>query len=247
MGQDKAGRILDAAEALLIAYGYRKVTVDDVARRSGVGKGTVYLYWGSKRELFAAVLAREAAGQLAARLAALLADPGEVRLHRAMRLTYLEGMRRPLSRAFLTADRDALGELLAEGTTGPRLAAEKSDRTARYLDLLREHGLLTGDPLAQYRLSAVMTGFCLLDGLPGFRVDGLALEEKAEALAVTVRRAFEPDGEPEPAALRAAAEEAALLYREWLAELTAPLPGGGQDTSARGAGQVSQAAGDTLR
>ena len=49
---------------LLVSFGYRRVTVDEVARRAGVGKGTVYLYWPSKWELFAAVLTREAANLL---------------------------------------------------------------------------------------------------------------------------------------------------------------------------------------
>ena len=70
MGDDKAAHILDAAEKLLVTFGYRKVTVDDVARRAGIGKGTVYLYWPSKRELFGSVLTREAARLLAEQTAA---------------------------------------------------------------------------------------------------------------------------------------------------------------------------------
>jgi AcrR family transcriptional regulator len=85
VARDKAARILDAAEELLVGFGYRRVTVDDVARRAGVGKGTVYLYWPSKRELFAGVLTREAAGLLGEQLAALRADSAEVQLHRSLR------------------------------------------------------------------------------------------------------------------------------------------------------------------
>jgi O-methyltransferase involved in polyketide biosynthesis len=50
--EDKASRILNAAEELLVSYGYRRITVDEVAHRAGVGKGTVHLYWPSKLELF---------------------------------------------------------------------------------------------------------------------------------------------------------------------------------------------------
>jgi AcrR family transcriptional regulator len=44
-------RILDAAERLLGRFGYRKMTVDDIAREAGIGKGTVYLSFPSKEEV----------------------------------------------------------------------------------------------------------------------------------------------------------------------------------------------------
>lgn len=53
-------RILDAAKDLIAHYGYDKTTVDDIARRAGVAKSTIYLRWKKKDELFEAVLWREA-------------------------------------------------------------------------------------------------------------------------------------------------------------------------------------------
>ena len=52
-------RILDAATTLLVRWGYRKTTIDDVAREAGVGKGTIYLHWKDKNELFRAAIWRE--------------------------------------------------------------------------------------------------------------------------------------------------------------------------------------------
>ncbi|MCM3869365.1 MAG: TetR/AcrR family transcriptional regulator [Pyrinomonadaceae bacterium] len=43
--------ILDATERLLARYGYRKMTVEDIAREVGVGKGTIYLHFPSKEEI----------------------------------------------------------------------------------------------------------------------------------------------------------------------------------------------------
>ena len=43
--------ILDAVDALLARFGYRKMTMEDVAREVGIGKGTIYLHFPSKEEL----------------------------------------------------------------------------------------------------------------------------------------------------------------------------------------------------
>ena len=43
----------DAATALILRWGYNKTTIDDIARQAGVGKGTVYLHWNTREELFA--------------------------------------------------------------------------------------------------------------------------------------------------------------------------------------------------
>ena len=55
-----AHRILDAADRLLARYGYRKMTVGDLAREAGIGKGTVYLSFASKSEIALACIERMA-------------------------------------------------------------------------------------------------------------------------------------------------------------------------------------------
>jgi AcrR family transcriptional regulator len=228
VGDEKAARILDAAEALLVRFGYRRTTVDDVARAAGVGKGTVYLYWPSKMELVATVLTRQSAEMLAEQLAVVRADPAEVRLHRSMRRTFLQIMGRPLAKAFATYDYSVLGEVLTESRSGAQFVTGKLDTTVRYLAVLHEHGLLADDPAADpalpYRLSAPVTGAFLLEGVPG--MGDLDLDAKADALATTLRRAFEPAAEPTPQALQSAARELIDLYEQWAAELARALPGG---------------------
>lgn len=229
MGREN--RILDAAGELLLAHGYRRVTVDDVARRAGVGKGTVYLHWSSKLELFATVLVRDATALTVDLLAALRADPAEVQLHRSLRTTYLLVMRRPLTRAFYTGDTELLGALATESKIGLQVAADKSGVTPHVLRALYEHGLLADDPAVDhdlpFRLSAVTTGFFLADRLIPLDAEvdpDAALEHKADALATVVRRAFEPPGTPTRAALEAAAPVVADLYDHLLVELTHHLP-----------------------
>ncbi len=43
--------ILDATDSLLSRYGYKKMTIDDLAREVGIGKGSVYLHFTSKEEI----------------------------------------------------------------------------------------------------------------------------------------------------------------------------------------------------
>lgn len=43
--------ILDATDRLLARNGYKKMTIDDLAREVGIGKGSVYLHFSSKEEI----------------------------------------------------------------------------------------------------------------------------------------------------------------------------------------------------
>ena len=54
--------LLEAALDLFVERGYAATRLEDVARRAGVSKGTLYLYYENKEELFKAVV-RENAGR----------------------------------------------------------------------------------------------------------------------------------------------------------------------------------------
>ena len=49
--EDIRDLILDAAERLLVRYGYKKMTIEDIATEVGIGKGTIYLHFNSKEEI----------------------------------------------------------------------------------------------------------------------------------------------------------------------------------------------------
>jgi len=70
--QDRARRkqeILLAARAVFVQVGFRRATVDAVARRAEVGKGTIYLYFENKEAILAELLL-QALGELAGQLQA---------------------------------------------------------------------------------------------------------------------------------------------------------------------------------
>jgi len=48
--------ILKSARTLFFAKGFKNVTVDKIARFSELGKGSIYLYFNSKEEIYAQIL-----------------------------------------------------------------------------------------------------------------------------------------------------------------------------------------------
>jgi len=51
--------VLDAARHIFAKLGYAAANVEEIAKEAGMAKGTVYLYFKSKEEVFAAVLASD--------------------------------------------------------------------------------------------------------------------------------------------------------------------------------------------
>ena len=62
----RPSEIVDAALAAFAERGYAATRLEDVAERAGIGKGTLYLYFPSKEELFKAVVRQHLLPNLAA-------------------------------------------------------------------------------------------------------------------------------------------------------------------------------------
>jgi AcrR family transcriptional regulator len=56
---DVENRIIEVAQAIFKKYGFRKSTMDEIAIAAGKGKSTLYHYFKSKEEVFAAVIEKE--------------------------------------------------------------------------------------------------------------------------------------------------------------------------------------------
>lgn len=57
--EERAELILQAAEAVLAEKGYYETSMDEIAARVGVAKGTIYLHYPSKEDLVVALFERE--------------------------------------------------------------------------------------------------------------------------------------------------------------------------------------------
>ncbi|WP_394755766.1 TetR/AcrR family transcriptional regulator [Rhodoferax sp.] len=59
----RPGELLDAALELFVEKGYAATRVEEVAKLAGVSKGTLFLYFASKEELFKAVVRENISGR----------------------------------------------------------------------------------------------------------------------------------------------------------------------------------------
>jgi AcrR family transcriptional regulator len=209
--QARAARILDITAELLLRHGYRRVTIDDIARHADIGKGTVYLHWKTREDLFKAVFEREVLQALQELLGTLRQDPEAWRLHRLIRSWFLAVMRRPLLRALFLADAELLGKL-ARPTSDAREDRHRLVSHA-YIQLLAEHGLLRNDldvDAVTYAVLAILEGFIQAEAAASQQ--GSHTDERADLLARTLQRAFETRRRLSPAAEKTIATRVIDLF-----------------------------------
>jgi AcrR family transcriptional regulator len=214
-------RVLDSAAELLLRWGYQRVTIDDVARHAGIGKGTVYLHFRSKDALFLTVLLR-VHRQIVERMAdRMAADPREVLPGRLMRSLYGELGADPVARALYLGDAEVLGRLAHEASdTLGELAALREAAVSEHMRLLGDAGCLRQGldaDSAWYAFAAIAAGFFFLDGF-GVGVPDLDVAARAELLERTIAVAVQaPD--PPVAELERLAPVIAQRYRSLLVHI----------------------------
>lgn len=103
--RDLPAEILDATAELLVARGFRKLRMQDVAERVGVSRQTVYNEFGDKTGLAQALVLRETNRLLDGIDAALSGhDDARDAVGAAVAFVLAEGSESPLVKAALTAD-----------------------------------------------------------------------------------------------------------------------------------------------
>ncbi|MFC5828003.1 TetR/AcrR family transcriptional regulator [Nonomuraea insulae] len=180
----RAHRILDAAAELILRWGYDKTRIDDVAKRAGVAKGTIYLHWKTRDDLFVALLRRERVY-----LVEDMRRSAPATLSRLFGGFVATALRRPLLRAVLVGDSEVLGKfarLKQSSTTGLDL----SSAFGTYIGKLIEHGAVRKDP-GDYLMviPAIVYGFVFLPDLVP-EEERLPSERVGELVAGTIEGAL---------------------------------------------------------
>jgi AcrR family transcriptional regulator len=76
---DRPAEIVEAALAVFAEKGFAAARLDEIARRAGVSKGALYLYFSTKEELFRAVVEQAIAPNILSLRDLLAAHPGPFR------------------------------------------------------------------------------------------------------------------------------------------------------------------------
>lgn len=204
---ERANRILDAATTLILRWGYNKTTIDDIAREAGVAKGTIYLHWKTREELFDTLMRRERI-EMGRELYRRIADDPAGCLPRGIfRHTALVLMKRPLLKAVLLRDMDVLGKL-AHSEHGSTAYLERLTGFQSYLEFLRERALVRTDLSLRaqvYAISAIFMGFLMVTPLMPRELT-LPDDESAVLIAETIHRTLETDRPVSPEELQEASQ-----------------------------------------
>ncbi len=137
-------RILDAARELFVEQGYRKTSIDEVALRAHVAKGTVYAHFENKASLLSTVVAYEKKRYLAQILEVFAPGvPGPERLRRYVGLFVSMPLESPLLSRLLSGD-DEIRVMISE--MNPGMLKEMQGMQMQFLtklldDALGKHGL----------------------------------------------------------------------------------------------------------
>ncbi|HEX4858952.1 MAG TPA: TetR/AcrR family transcriptional regulator, partial [Usitatibacteraceae bacterium] len=134
----RPGELLAAALDLFVEKGFAATRLEDVARRAGVSKGTLYLYFDSKEELFKAVIRESYLPSL---------------MHGESLLKDFTGSAEQLLRAFLRMWWDEVGEtkqagltklVIAEAGNFPEIARFYHDEVIQRANALLRHAIERG-------------------------------------------------------------------------------------------------------
>jgi AcrR family transcriptional regulator len=189
-------RLLDAAATLLVRWGYRRTSIDDVAREAGVGKGTIYLHWKNKNDLFRAAIWRanhQVSEDLKQRIAA---DPEGGLPHRLWMHSMLAALANPLVTAMIKGQPDLFQGLI--GAFDPKARGQLVGNADTYVARLQQAGLIRADlpvPVITYLIAALKMGVITAPDLVG--QDHLpSMEQLAQALSDLIRRWLKPEQLP---------------------------------------------------
>jgi AcrR family transcriptional regulator len=177
-----------------LRWGYQKTTIDDIAKQAAVAKGTIYLHWKTREDLFTALMVREkffAAEDIKRRLAE---DPEGATLRGLLKHAVLALTQRPLMKAVLLRDMGVIGQL-AHSRQSNIAHMQRLEDFKVYLELLREHSVVRTDidlNTQVYMLSAIFLGYFLIaQWMPE---EYQPTDEKmAEIIAETAHRTLELD------------------------------------------------------
>jgi AcrR family transcriptional regulator len=182
--QDRTEAILAAARAQFRLDGAEQTTVDAVAARAGVGKGTVFLYWPTKTRLRDAVMQLEVAKLMADLADDLRTGTTQLTVGRVVRREILAVLRNP----------DLGPHVLGAPSTVPDPEQFPGDPLHKIITIMQAHGLVRDTTTSE-----IVAGFETV--MKGSLNLGFAAPERMETLLDAAERLLDstysrPDVDP---------------------------------------------------
>lgn len=184
----RARYILEVAQELLVEKGYHGASMDEIAARVGIAKGTLYQHFAHKEDLVLVLLERhvERFAQTVDEAAAAPA-PARARLEQVLRYVYDDRDGAYTMMQLLTRNAEIWKSL---GAGGKEQALGRMDRTmaqvARILDDGKADGSFDPEVPTTLMARAFLNALTLGRSEPGSDLEGLSQAE----LAVQVARVF---------------------------------------------------------
>ena len=194
--QQREERILDAAATLLVRWGFRKTTIDDVAREAGVGKGTIYLHWKDKTDLFLAAIWHASRQTIEDVMRRLNADPEGGRFYRLWTHGLLAVVANPLMAEVMKGRSDIFQGLM--NSISPETVAQLVGNADTHVAQLKAAGLIRADlPVSTitYVMGALKLGIIHASDVVS-TASVPSMEQLTEAISDLMRRWLEPEHPP---------------------------------------------------
>ncbi len=211
-------RILDAATTLLIRWGYRKTTIDDVAREAGVGKGTIYLHWKDKTELFQAAIWRASVQVTEEAKALIAADPQGGLIHRFWTHGMMAILRNPLLAKVMQGNSDIFQGFI--GTLPQATVIQAQESFSKHFSQLQQAGLVRRDisvAIAYHIFGVLKLGLIHMAEFSD-QADTPPYEDLTEAMSDLIRRWLEPEHLPADSTMGKA------IINDWMDQVHSNLP-----------------------
>jgi AcrR family transcriptional regulator len=187
--QEVRARILDAAESLFSKQGYHDTSMDEIVGESGLSKGAIYGYFGSKDELFLALQQRQLETSLKEiRLTFASEDSAKAKLEKSTDIAFA---------SLVGLSRQSCRMNLEFAVAAPRMNSLQRMRDSRFkterdfLAGLIDEGIKTGefrrdiDPdSTASMLIAMVDGLALNWASTSFEFDWDVLKNKAKKLVL---------------------------------------------------------------
>ena len=181
------GKIVESALIAFSKYGYDKARMDDIAEAAKVSKGTLYLYFRSKEELFYAISETNIL-RLKEQLSTLMVTRKEELVSNAEK--FYENFHNETGQDF---DK-VFFEIIAESPRNPKLKRMLYEHRLRIIDIVTEYLNLQVEKdlfAKDVDIKAISAGLVsLFNGLSVSKVSGISESSNKQAWKETVRAIF---------------------------------------------------------